>query len=170
MRIHSDIIRPEDVRNALRTAQSEGRVADHVQFAGITVHGSRKRSGAIEVSIGTHDGTSFISDEVREYLEGSGLDHAAINRAKRRWARNGYVYDEELPRSATWHEWGHFIAELFAIDPRAIIGSYDEADSFFWQTYNSVNHYQFKWNGRRYDFLGDIEDWEVRTDNYNYWS
>lgn len=170
MRIHSDIINSTMILPALQAAQAKGRVADHVQLAGATPHGSRKRKFATEFSIGTHDGTSFISDEVREYLEGCGLDNAAMNRAKRRWARNGYKYDENMPRSATWHEWGHFIAELFVVDPNAVIGPYDGASSFHYQTYESQSDYRLSHNGRCYAFLDDIDDWEERTNGYNYWS
>lgn len=174
MRIHSDIIRPEDVRNALRTAQSEGNVADHVRFAKLEAHGSRKRTGAVEVSVGTDNGESFISPVVARYAEDYGSPRKVVNSIKRRNVRNGYTYDHDCPRSATWHEWGHFIAELFAIDPHAIIGTYNGADSFYYQTYTQPMEYRhldpmLEGNGRAYDFLGDIPDWETRTGGYNYW-
>ena len=175
MRIHSDIIRPEDVRNALRTAQSEDRVSDHVKIDVLSAHGSRKRSGAVEVQLGSDTSESFVSLEVHAYAHNCGTPRKVLNKIKRRHTRQNYQ-NETLRHSATWHEYGHFIAELFAIDPHAIIGTYDQADSFYHQTYDQpMNYGRFDpmtddyGNGRAYDFLGDIEDWEARTDNYNYY-
>lgn len=179
MRIHSDIIRPEDVRNALRTAQSEGRVSDHVHIDVLSAHGSRKRSGAVEVQLGSDTSESFISLEVETYAHNYGSPRKILNKIKRRYPRQGksQMAGDHLASSATWHEYGHFIAELFAIDPHAIIGDYDQADSFYYQTYEQPMNYRTidpmtsdYGDGRAYDFLGDIEDWEARTDNYNYWA
>ena len=178
MRIHSDIIRPEDVRNALRTAKAADRVADYVHIDVLSAHGSRKRSGAVEVQLGSELSESFVSLEVHTYAHNCGTPRRVLNKIKRRYPRQGksQFAGDYLASTATWHEYGHFIAELFAIDPRAIIGTYDEADSFYYQTYDRPMNYGH-WdpmtdehgNGRAYDFLGDIEDWEARTNNYRYW-
>ena len=175
MRIHSDIIRPEDVRNALRTAKAADRVADYVHIDVLSAHGSRKRSGAVEVQLGSELSESFVSLEVHTYAHNCGTPRRVLNKIKRRHTRQNYQ-NSGLRHSATWHEYGHFIAELFAIDPRAIIGTYDQADSFYYQTYDQPMNYGH-WdpmtdehgNGRAYDFLADIEDWGERTSNYRYW-
>ena len=177
MRIHSDIITKAHVTQALNAVKNAGLVADCVYTDRLTTHGSRKRKGAVDVTLGSTSGESFISAPVLAYLEGYGATQSQINKAKRRAPRSGGQEGAgaapELSRSATWHEWGAFIAELFAIDPEAIIGQYEQADSFFWQTYNDGwLRYGFDqgYHVRMYDFLADVEDWEKRTNGYNYWS
>ena len=177
MRIHSDIITTGHVVRALNAAKSAGLVADCVYVDRLTTHGSRKRKGAVDVTLGSTSGESWISQQVLGFLEDHGATRQQVNKAKRRASRSGGLggagASPELGRSATWHEWGAFIAELFAIDPEAIIGQYDKADSFHWQTYNDGRlriGFDEGYHVRMYDFLADVEDWEERTDSWNYWS
>jgi hypothetical protein len=44
-----------------------------------------------------------------------------------RHTRDNYDHSAQV---ATWHDWGWFIAELFRVDPAAIIGQYASADHF----------------------------------------
>lgn len=178
MRIHSDIISPMHVINAVQTAKQRGHIGHEVNIDTISAHGSRKRAKAVEFTLGCSTSESFISESVAKYAEDYGSPRSIVNKIKRRYPRRGksQFAGDTLATSPTWHEWGHVIAELFAIDPKAIVGTYDEADSFYYQTYEQpVNYGHFDpmtdegMNGRAYDFLADIEDWEERTDNYCYW-
>ena len=178
MRIHSDILSPMHVIHAVQDAKQRGHIGHEVQIDRISAHGSRKRKGAVELTLGCTTSESFISDPVREYAEGAGADRKILNKIKRRYPRQGksQFAGDHLATAPTWHEWGHIIAELFAKDPRAIIGVYDGADSFWHQTYDRPwNYTRFDpfnldyGDGRAYDFLADIKDWEERTDNYRYW-
>ena len=160
MRIHSDIITEAHVTQALNAVKNAGLVADCVYTDRLTTHGSRKRKGAVDVTLGSTLGESFISSQVLEYLEGYG-------------GLGGAGASPDLSRSATWHEWGAFIAELFAIDPEAVIGQYVTAAGFHWDTYNDGRlriGFDGGYHVRMYDFLEDVEDWEERTNDYNYWS
>ena len=177
MRIHSDIITEAHVTQALNAAKNAGLVAHCVYTDRLTTHGSRKRKGAVDVTLGSTLGESFISSQVLEYLEAHGATQSQINKAKRRASRTGGLggagASPDLSRSATWHEWGAFIAELFAIDPEAIIGQYVTAAGFHWDTYNDGRlriGFDGGYHVRMYDFLEDVEDWEERTGNYNYWA
>lgn len=160
MRLHSDTINPMHIIHALQECKARGLIADHVELANIERKGSRKRRSAVEFSIGTSDGTSFMSEPVREELEAHGLERKAMNAAKRRWVRNGYARQEDFPRSATWHEWGHLIAYLFRLDPDAIIGAYDGWIGFERETFEAPAAYQWRLhhNGRCYPFMHDLED------------
>lgn len=42
-------------------------------------------------------------------------------------------------KSATWDEWGNFIANLYDRDPNAMIGHYGSRDEFIRQTTNEFN-------------------------------
>lgn len=173
MRIHSDIINRDHIQDALIAAKKKGHVSHHVLVDLMSVHGSRKRKGAIEVQLGSDTSESFIAPVVLEYAEDYGVERKVLNKIKRRGTRQGKSYDDYLRAAATWHEYGHFIAELFAIDPNAIIGDYDDARVFYYQTWEFQNYRRvdpMTINGRCYDFLGDIEDWEERTNGYNYYS
>lgn len=156
MRVHSDILTADSIRKALANAQSNGRTGKTVFLDVLTTHGSRKRKAAFEVQIASTTCESFKAAGIDD----AGYSEAAVKRAKRRhtrqWSAGGGSY------APTWHEWGHFISELFWIDPNAIVGVYDGQDSFEFQTdtgsrdYRAIDH-AFDYNGRAYNFMEDAE-------------
>lgn len=155
MRVHSNILTESTIREALKNAQSNGRTGETVFFDVLTSHGSRKRKGAFEVQIASSTCTSFKAAGIDE----AGYSDKAVKRASRRhtrqWSSGSGNY------APTWHEWGHFISELFWLDPNAIVGVYDGQDSFEHQTgtetrtYHQIDH-AFDWDGRAYDFMEDV--------------
>lgn len=95
-------------------------------YAEVAAKGSRKRDHAFEISM---TGNS-------PYRTNSG--------------NRGAAYDD---RAAQWDEWGIVIAELFALDPEAIIGQYKDADTFhqytvgrFHQLQGHETHRRHKWD------------------------
>lgn len=152
MRIHSDILTESTIREALKSAQANGRTGESVFFDVLTNHGSRSRKAAFEVQLASTTCESFKATG----LDDQGFSPAAVKRASRRHVRRsgGDSY------SPSWHEYGHFIAELFILDPYAIVGQYDGQDSFEYQTDLSnrswpAYEHAMDWNGRTYDFMED---------------
>ena len=111
MRLHSNIHTPSTIHAALERAQESGKVAAHVAFEVLASHRSMKRARAYEIKLGTY---VKIRGDKRTFLN-SGT-HGADSDAG--------VY------SATYDEWGWFIAELFAADPDGIFGTYSGRDGF----------------------------------------
>jgi hypothetical protein len=114
MRIHSNVLTHEHLYDAMNAAKLG---ADGVFIIDSMVHGSRKRHHAIEVKLGAN---------------------ASRDRnGKMRRPRNSGQYgsDRRDPaKAATYDEWGYWIAELYVIDPDAIVGPYDNAEDFHRQT------------------------------------
>lgn len=161
MKIYSDILTAADVAMALTKAKEDGFVDPAVTFDRLEPRGARKAKHCTEVALGVsgEESKNFIAPEVRSFLEDWGVDEKAIRRAARRYSRRGYgEVPEVLNLGATWHEWGHFIAHIFKQDPDAVVGDYDGAESFTWQTYEDprVQDYGIEWNGRCYDFMADV--------------
>lgn len=164
MRIHSDIITTETIRAALANCQKDGRVGKVVGLATLTQHRSTKRANAFEVQLGSAYSDSFRAAGI-DYMEYS---DAAKKRASRRHVRQWADRDSAFPYAPTWHEWGHFIAELFALDSGAIIGGYDGMDSFDYQTGTTERSareidWALDYNGRAFDFM----EWQARTSDGN---
>ena len=154
MKIHSDILTEETIAQALRRCQDDGRVSESVQFDPLVSRGSTKRARGFEVQLGCSVGDSWRPDWLLSY----GYGDKAVRAAGIRRHRQGKVAGEHLSRCATWHEWGHFIAELFLMDPRAIVGTYDGWDAFDYQTGPDEMPYQrLEWvneqTGRVYGFM-----------------
>lgn len=158
MRIHSDIINSTMILPALQAAQAKGHVSRTVEIDVNNRHGSRKRAFATELQIGSSTTESFISPTVRKYLEGYGLEDKTIKAASRRRPRQGksHFAGDHLATAATWHEWGHFIAELFTVDPDAIVGRYNGVEDFIWETSQRPSEYLLEHNGRKYNFMADV--------------
>lgn len=160
MRIHSNNLTVEKIETALKNAQSNGRVGMTVGFAVLTEHGSRSRSQAFEVQLGSSTCESFRAAGI----DGAGYSDKAVKRASRRHSRQWSAGDKDVLKYApTWHEWGHFIAELFVEDPHALVGGYKGQDSFEYQTDMDSRNYRiieraFDWDGRAYDFMTDAFD------------
>ena len=144
MRIHTDHHTAESIRAALRIAQDAGLIHPGVIVAKLDEHGSRSRRRAYEVQLGAPSGTpSFLAADGREYLTnlitgyGGDPDSAerAARRAARRFSRNGYgTAPADSPMTATWHEWGYFLAALFAADGDMSTGPYSDSYDFAVET------------------------------------
>lgn len=108
MRLHTDKITRHDLTMAM-----EGVSGDiYLEASG---YGSRKRSHAFEVALSADEGKDRLGNTRRP--------------------RNSGVYGAEYGmRAATWYEWGDFLAALFKIDPRAIVGPYDGIENYVAQT------------------------------------
>lgn len=155
MRIHSDILTENDIREALVKAQSDGRTGTTVGIAVLSAHGSRKRNKAFEVQLGSSSCKSFVS----AYTEGL-YDDSALKRSSRRHVRQNPAQGDPLRYAPTWHEWGHFLAQLFHVDPNMTTSVYADLESFEYQTgwdrdYRTINHAE-SWSGRAYDFMSDV--------------
>ena len=67
--------------------------------------------------------------------------------------------------AATWDEWGIFIGRLFVTDPNAIVGQYNGANDYHWQTGHRFNGFPFaecpshKWQppGGDYQYKGELQ-------------
>lgn len=160
MRIHSNILTTETITQALKSAQDNGRAGKTIFFDVLTSHKSRSRSDAFEVQLASSTCESFKAAGI----ENAGYSDAAQKRASRRHARQWS--NDRGNYAPTWHEWGHFIAELFWIDPNAIVGGYGGQDSFEYQTdtvtrpYRQIEH-AFDYNGRAYDFMEDAGAYNI---------
>lgn len=109
MKLHSDTLTIDDVREALSNAKQRGGVDSAVVFSTLDRRGSRSRKGAFEVRLewlGTKvkgDGRRFTNSG----NGGAGQDYAAF-----------------------YSEWGWFIAELYAKDSEMIFDRYKDEEDF----------------------------------------
>lgn len=135
MKLHT-VLYTQDIRNALQRAKAAGRVTADVELVQLKPEGSRTHPYGYLVQLGTFDQDSLpagTTDQhgrrmnVRRY-KNSGDSGAASEY----YGRDGAVW------AATYHEWGWFIAELFAADPTASTsasyGRYKSAEDFREQT------------------------------------
>jgi len=108
MRIHTTG-NADTLREALKTAQAEGKVAAHVYFDRFSAHRSTTHQSAYEVHLGA--------------------DHKETG-SKRRRPNSGGGDPEFAQWAATYDEWGWFLTALFDRDPAAkVTGCYaDHAD------------------------------------------
>lgn len=151
MRLHTKLTRSE-VLEAMKNCKEDGRISREVYFASnLDERRSMKNDRAFEVALGTYDDADrFVSTGVAEYLtyafQKDFPDRAkdknlarAIKRTGMRRHRNQNAKDTEegLTHSATWHEWGFFIAELFRLDSSVLFGPYTSHDEFIRQTANA---------------------------------
>lgn len=102
MRLHSDIIRASDVRDALAAEIKAGRVAATVEFKILVEHSSRSHQFGCEVQLSSWN-----------QVPGDG----------RRRGNDGAYGSMTENYAATFDEWGHLISALYRLDPLAIWGS-----------------------------------------------
>jgi hypothetical protein len=117
VRIHTDTLAYRDFFDAQDTVKRE--TGAPVFFHGETSlprYRSRPRRQAYVVKLAS-DGT---------------LTRRRVNYGTARYADR---FDR--PFSATWDQWGWFLAHLFTVDPDAIAGPYNGADDFHTQTRNA---------------------------------
>lgn len=120
MRIHTDRLTVNDIRDALVAEQSKGRIAGHVSFKQLTRNGSRSHAQSYEVQL-----------EARYRDNG----HRAGNSGS-----YGAMRPEYDGFAATYDEWGWLLAALYRIDPDFIVGTakypiYSGAEQFHERTF-----------------------------------
>jgi hypothetical protein len=102
MKLHSDLIISRDVWTAANRAR---RVHGQDIYVDDEMNcGSRKRNAAVSFRCFSEHG--------------------------KRSTNPGTSRDRTTYKAATWTAWGYVIAELFALDPKAIIGTYDGVEDF----------------------------------------
>jgi hypothetical protein len=105
---------------ALTTAKEAGRITRDVHFVNSSAHASTKRDRAFEIQLGTY---------FRDSLPADYTDQNGRKMNVRRYKNDGADGASSV-YSATWDEWGWFIAGIFAADPDAVFGFYKGADDF----------------------------------------
>ncbi len=115
MRIHSDRI--------AYTGQIRKACPDGI-YPEISQHASRKRLHAFEVRL--------------ESMDPGSIDRFGNKRSRRTNPGTSGQHPETF--AATWEDWGDMIAELFEIDPSAIIGPYDGRGDFLLQTARAAEY------------------------------
>jgi hypothetical protein len=121
MRLHTTLT-AEEVRAALRRAQDKGRVTADVEFTTFGDYPSRTHGHSFEVQLGTHDKHSLPEGYV---------DQHGKKMQVRRYKNSGTNGASQF-YSATWHEWGWFVVEVFAADPHARFGNDPERSRHPW--------------------------------------
>lgn len=164
MRLHTSLT-PGEVYQALARAQIKKLVAADIEFtSGVThhgslvPHGSRTHAHAYEVQLGTYEKHSLP----RDYRDRNGqrmnvrrYKNSGSGGASSEWVRGEAVW------AATWHEWGWFIAEVFAADPTARWGSQKHPN------YASPGDFHHK-TGGRFQSSGELCSASYR-DDYDNW-
>lgn len=117
MRIHTDKLTFQRIQDAMAEAKRKGRIAKHVTFETLKAHNSRDYDRSFEVRL-----------EAYTKVDGDG----------RRYANSG-SYGAATAYTATYDEWGWFLAELYEIDPYMRVGSksypiYSSDDDFHERT------------------------------------
>lgn len=113
MKLHTDSLTRQDIRNALQAAKNAGNVDSRVYFTTLDERGSRSHSRAYEVQLG------WMGDKV----PGDG----------RRWKNSGSSGADSV-YAAFYDEWGWFILELYRLDPELVFGHYKTFQDFVTMT------------------------------------
>jgi hypothetical protein len=119
MRLHTSLTYTQ-VCDALNQVKHAGQVTEDVRFMVMDRHGSRTHPRAFEVQLGTWCQTS-LPEGYRDQ-DGKLMHVRRFKNTGNRGASSGYGCDEDV-WSATWHEWGWFMARVFNMDPHARFGS-----------------------------------------------
>lgn len=123
MRLHTSLTAGEVVL-ALGNARKAGEVHPSVRADSLSLHGSRTHKRAFEVQLGSSS---------HEVLDGEANRYGLPQKTRR--VRNGKARDGERKWSATYGEWGHFIAVVYEMDPKAVFaGSYESREDFHEKT------------------------------------
>ncbi len=146
MRFHTTLTLPE-INATLQRAKNKGRVANDIIFATLDWHGSQTHPRAWEIQLGTHDKYSLPAGTV---------DQRGRRQHVRRYKNSGNQGASSGLWAATWHEWGWFIAEIFAADPRARLGNRE------WGYQNPADFHAK--TGNTFDELREREDLLSRTE------
>jgi hypothetical protein len=123
MKLHTNLTGP-DVGNTLLRAQRKGHVTSDVEMTVFTLSPSQTHPNGFEIQLGAWDRDSLP----RGYVD----QHGKTMRVRR--FRNSDR--SEARYAASWHEWGWFIAEIFAADPGARWSWYASPADFHRKTGN----------------------------------
>ena len=121
MRLHTHLTCAQ-VHGALKQAKEARQVTEDIRFMTLEDHKSMTHPRAFEVQLGTWCKTSLPDGYRDQYGK---LMHV---RRYKNSGQHGASSDQGLGRadcsvwSATWHEWGWFMARVFAADPDARFG------------------------------------------------
>jgi hypothetical protein len=113
MRIHSDVLIMANFYGATKAA----KLSPDVWVEDFSQHGSRKRSRGYEVRLAAE----------------AGRDYKGTARRPRNSGSYG-AEDGTYQKAATYDEHGKWIAELYKVDPEAIVGPYKNAEDFHSKT------------------------------------
>jgi hypothetical protein len=118
MKIHTDVLTEQDIRDALKTEKESGRIAPTVTFKILDPKGSRSHARAFEIQLHSWD-----------FVKGDG---------RRRGNDGAYGAMQEY-WAACFDEWGFFLAALYRVDGRMVVGTvknpiYADADDYAWKT------------------------------------
>lgn len=111
MKLHTSLPASR-VLSALMRARKAGHVTPDVVFAQFEEHTSRSHAHGYVIQLGAAAGGHLPEHYVNQYGK----------RQKCRRVRNSSV-DMDHRFSATYHEWGWFMAEVFRMDPTAVFGA-----------------------------------------------
>lgn len=131
MKLHTNL-RSGEIYDAMHNAHEKYGVSVHVNVADLVYRQSRSHERAFDIQLGAN-----VNDDLPlDYVDQHG------KRMRKRRTRNsgnsGTFYG--LPPgpgryAATWHEWGHFMSEVFKMDPDARFDRvYDGAEDFHEKT------------------------------------
>jgi hypothetical protein len=134
MRLHTNLITPQ-ILAALLRAKDAGHITPDVHFAVFIARRSRTHENSFEIQLGTHDRDSLPAGYTDQ--------HGRTLRVRR--GRGGHQGAARY--AATWHEWGWFIAQVFAADPDSRWGS-DPARSRHPWGYFSPEDFHVKTSGQ----------------------
>lgn len=109
MRLHTNTHTTATIEDALRRAKGKGKVEYHVVLQVLTPHRSNTRARAFELRLGT---AVKVKGDKRTF-----------------WNSGSHGADTSM-YSATYDEWGWFLAELFSADPQAKCDRYDGEAGF----------------------------------------
>lgn len=121
MRLHTKLSYRQ-ILEAMAQVKLDKRMAADIEFVKFGFHGSQSRDHAFEIQLGTTDQASGPTNS--RHFKNSGK-HGATSE---------YFHGENI-WAATYDEWGWFIAEIFAMDPKAHWGmNYTSAEDFHSKT------------------------------------
>jgi hypothetical protein len=112
MKLHSDTLTENDIYAALRQAADMGDVPAHLIFDMLRPAGSRTRANAWDIHLGTYTKDRDTTGKMRRTPSNS--------------TRQGDLADY----TATYSEWGWFIARLYWMDSEMVFGPYKSLEHF----------------------------------------
>lgn len=148
MRLHTSLTY-EQVEAALHRAKGKGHVATDVQFQDTQPEGAVSYRLMAEHGSHTHDRAFEIQLGVSKLDPYQPLPADYVNQFGKRQKTRRSTNGGGNAWAATWHEWGWFMAEVFAADPDAMFGNRGKPGRPGWG-YDGVTDFDQKTN---YQFL-----------------
>ena len=118
MRLHTNLDRI-DLSYVMKQVKDQGLVTGDVMLMSDEPHKSRTHPRAFELQLGTWDKNSLPAgyrDQYGHKMNVRRYKNSGDSGATNEWNRGEAVW------AATWHEWGWFMAAVFAMDPEARFG------------------------------------------------